>query len=73
MGNHACLLYKIVSALVIIGAINWGLVGFFSFNLVDYIFGAGSILSHIIYSVVGISGLVLLAGYFTGCSSCKKE
>jgi len=43
--------------LVIIGAINWGLIGLFNFNLVDTIFGAASALSRIIYSLVGISGL----------------
>ena len=48
---------KIARALVIIGAINWLLVGLFSFNLVDTIFGAMSILSRIIYVLVGISGL----------------
>lgn len=43
--------------LVIIGAINWGLVGLFNFNLVDTIFGAMSVVSRIIYTLVGISGL----------------
>ena len=43
--------------LIIIGAINWGLIGFFNFNLVDTIFGAMSIISRIIYALVGISGL----------------
>ena len=48
---------KIALALVIIGAINWGLIGIFNFNLVDTIFGAMSIISRIIYILVGISGL----------------
>ena len=43
--------------LVIIGAINWGLVGFFNWNLVDAIFGAGSVVSRIIYAIVGLAGL----------------
>jgi len=43
--------------LVIIGALNWGLIGLFNFNLVDTIFGAMSILSRIIYILVGISGI----------------
>lgn len=43
--------------LVIIGAINWGLIGLFKFNLVDTIFGSMSALSRIIYTLVGISGL----------------
>lgn len=43
--------------LVIIGAINWGLIGLFKFNLVDTIFGTMSALSRIIYTLVGLSGL----------------
>lgn len=47
----------IALVLVIIGAINWGLIGLFNFNLVDTIFGTMSIVSRIIYTLVGISGL----------------
>ena len=43
--------------LIIIGAINWGLVGIFNFNLVDTLFGTMSVISRIIYILVGISGL----------------
>ncbi|MBR3001959.1 MAG: DUF378 domain-containing protein [Clostridia bacterium] len=43
--------------LVIIGAVNWGLIGIFNFNLVDTIFGTMSALSRIIYTLVGISGI----------------
>ena len=51
---------KIALALVIIGAINWGLIGIFNFNLVDTIFGVMSIISRIIYVLVGISGLWII-------------
>lgn len=44
--------------LVVIGAINWGLMGiFYPWNLVDGIFGAGSVVSRIIYVLVGLAGL----------------
>ena len=43
--------------LIIIGAINWGLIGIFNFNLVDTLFGTMSVLSRIIYTLVGISGV----------------
>ena len=46
--------------LVIIGALNWGLIGFFNFNLVSIIFGNMSILGRIVYSLVGLSALILL-------------
>ncbi len=48
-------------ALVITGAIVWGLVGFFNYNLVSAIFGDMTVLSRIVYSLVGISGIFLLA------------
>ena len=47
----------IALTLVIIGAINWLLVGLFKFNLVDAIFGSLSVLTRIIYIIVGIAGL----------------
>lgn len=51
------------TALVIafIGALNWGLIGIFRFNLVSFLFGDMTLLSRIIYILVGISGLYLLS------------
>ena len=46
----------------IIGAINWGLIGFFDFNLVGFALGAGW-MSRIIYAIVGLCGLYLLTFY----------
>lgn len=46
-------------ALVIIGAINWGLIGLFRFDLVSFLFGNMSWISRIVYGVVGIGGLYL--------------
>ena len=48
---------KIALLLIIIGAINWGLIGIFNFNLVYTIFGTMSVISRIIYTLVGIAGL----------------
>lgn len=48
---------KIALALIIIGAINWGLIGLFKFNLVEMIFGDMTAIARIIYALVGISGL----------------
>lgn len=50
-------LITIALILVIIGAINWGLVGFFNFNLVSAIFGEKSAVSKVIYALVGIAGV----------------
>ena len=51
----------IVLVLVIIGAINWGLVGFFGLDLVAFLFGSMSVLSRIIYDVIGICGLYAIS------------
>ena len=49
---------KIALLLVIIGAINWGLIGMFQFDLVAYIFGGqGALISRVIYTLVGAAGL----------------
>lgn len=47
--------------LVVIGAVNWGLIGFFSFDLVRMIFGDMTLISRIVYALVGISGLYSLS------------
>lgn len=67
-----CCFCKVLLAVAIIGALNWGLVGVAGFNLVDYLFGVGSVASRIIYTLVGISGLGLLLGFFKHCSKCEK-
>ena len=51
----------IALVLVLIGAINWGLVGFFNFDLVRVIFGDMTIVSRIIYALIGIAGLYALS------------
>lgn len=50
-----------VLILVIIGAINWGLIGFFGLDLVAFLFGSMSIISRIIYAVIGICGLYAIS------------
>jgi uncharacterized protein len=47
--------------LVIIGAVNWGLIGFFRFDLVAALFGDMSTFSRIVYALVGIAGLYALS------------
>lgn len=53
--------------ITIIGAINWGLIGFFNFNLVAFLFGDMTLLSRIVYSVVGLCGLYLITFYGLLC------
>ena len=49
---------KIALIFTIIGAINWGLIGLLDFNLVETIFGNMEVLERIIYSIVGICGII---------------
>ena len=50
--------------LVIIGGINWGLVGIFDFNLVNFLFGEFSMISRIIYTLVGLGALWSITFFF---------
>lgn len=53
---------KVAGWLVVIGALNWGLVGLFNFDLVAELFGAMSSLSRLVYVLVGLAGLYMAAG-----------
>lgn len=59
--------------LVIVGAINWGLIGFFNIDLVSLLFGRMTLLSRIIYSAVGLSGLYLISLYGRVSSSFSEN
>lgn len=52
------ILQRIALIFTIVGAVVWGLIGLFDFNLVDFIFGDNSMLSRIVYTLVGICGLI---------------
>jgi uncharacterized protein len=52
--------------LVVVGGLNWGLVGLFDYDLVAAIFGAMSVISRVVYVLVGISAIVLIVAEFSG-------
>lgn len=58
-------------ALIIIGAVNWGLLGFFQFDLVAAIFGDMSVFSRVIYSLIGICGLYSISFFIKDCFTNK--
>ncbi|MFD1040194.1 DUF378 domain-containing protein [Virgibacillus byunsanensis] len=69
-------LQRIALALIIIGAINWGLIGLFQFDLVAAVFGGGEqsgAFARVIYTLVGISGLVALSLLFRPDESFVEE
>jgi uncharacterized protein len=57
------ILNLVTLALVIVGGLNWGLVGAFEFDLVAALFGDGSALSRIVYILVGVSALWQIAPF----------
>ncbi|MCF7830426.1 DUF378 domain-containing protein [Candidatus Gracilibacteria bacterium] len=61
---------KVAYILLIIGGINWGLVGLFKFDVVELIFGGMPALAMIVYVLIGLSGLYMLFGCCG--SSCKR-
>ena len=58
-------LQRIALVLTIVGALNWGLIGFFDFNLVTSLFGdTNSVISRIIYSILAIAGVINIGLFF---------
>ncbi len=67
------ILYKICLALLIIGGINWGLIGLLQFDLVGWLFGGStSLLSRIIFTIVGAAALCSIPCLFSCCSSGEE-
>lgn len=64
---------KIALILAIIGSLNWGLIGLFSFDLVAFICGQMSITSRIIYGLVGIAGIWCITLLFRDTNSGDRE
>lgn len=58
--------------LVIIGGINWGCVGFFDFNLVDFFFG-NTIVEKVIYDAVGVSAVIMILRARKSLGSCSSK
>ncbi|WP_294785801.1 DUF378 domain-containing protein [uncultured Eubacterium sp.] len=57
------ILDNIVLAIIIVGAVNWGLIGFFRFDLIAFLFGNMSWFSRVLYALVGISGIYLISAF----------
>ena len=72
MTKGACTVHKVAAVLVWIGALNWGLVGFFNWNLVHSLLGnmSNGTLESIVYMLVGLSAVAML--FCGSCTMCKK-
>lgn len=64
---------NIALLLVIIGAINWGLIGFFRFDLVSSLFGDMTMFTRIIFGLVGLAGLYSISLFGRTDSSVEEE
>ena len=69
MKNH-CVIDYIALILIVIGGLNWGLVGLFNFNLVTAIFGDMTLLARLVYIVVGVAALYTIIYLFKSAKSC---
>ena len=58
------MMYKICIALLIVGGLNWGLVGILNFDLVAFIFGGGSLLARIVYTIIGVAAVCSIPALF---------
>jgi uncharacterized protein len=66
-------IYTTALVLIVIGGVNWGLVGFFDYNLVDALFGQGSALARVIYALVGLSALYVLVAMFMPAAAHEEK
>lgn len=64
-----CAGHWVAFALVFVGALNWGLVGAFNFNLVNTLFGSVNWLERTVYVLVGLAGIMML--FCCNCKACK--
>lgn len=69
--KKGCPVHKLAWLLVLIGALNWGLVGLFGLNLVELVFGSIAWLERLVYVLVGLSAVLALVG--CPCKKCKAE
>lgn len=63
---------KIALFITIIGALNWGLIGFFDFNLVEALFAGSQTIAKIVYALVGLCGIINLGLLFSHIESNPK-
>lgn len=64
---------KLSYVLVVVGGLNWGLIAFFDYNLVDELFGADSTLATVIYGAVGVAALYMLYTMLMMMGSKKSD
>jgi uncharacterized membrane protein YuzA (DUF378 family) len=71
--NYMKVLHMVAFLLVVVGALNWGLVGLFNLNLVSLLVGSVPMVEKVVYVLVGLSAVYLLATHMKDCKTCSKK
>ena len=66
-------LHMVAFALLVVGGVNWGLVGLFQFNLVESLLGSMPTVEMVVYVLVGLSGVYIAATHMGDCKVCSKK
>lgn len=67
------MLHVAAFGLLVVGGLNWGLVGLLDMNLVDTLLGAGSMLAKLVYILVGLSAVWLATTHKADCKVCGSK
>lgn len=72
MLDGKCSVCKVGWILLIIGGLNWGLVGFLDWNFVEWLLGSWPVVVRVVYALVGLSAIVVMFSMGGHCKNCKK-
>lgn len=67
------MLHMVAFALLVVGGLNWGLLGLLNFNLVNTIFGSIPMFEQLVYILVGVSAVYIASQHMTDCKMCAKK
>ena len=67
------ILHMVAFTLVVVGALNWGLVGLANLNVVNMFFKTSPMLERLVYDLVGASALVLVLTHKSDCKTCEMK
>ena len=66
-------LHMVTFLLMVVGAVNWGLVGLFNFNLVNTLLGSMPSIERLVYVLVGASAVYVMSTHMSDCKICSKK
>lgn len=66
------MIHMVSFLLLVVGGLNWGLIGMFDINLVEMIFGSSPQLEQLVYILVGVASIYVFVTHQANCKVCKK-